>query len=130
MNSASRNRGFSIVEVVIAMTLIIVGVTALMRGMGGIDKAEAALVEKDIVVRLAHQKLDELIANEAYKTETQGNFDAPYDKYSWTLENTTSGVDNLSGLRLTVTDTSSADARKGVAETLKYTPPTSTEATQ
>ena len=81
MNNVARTKGFSIVEVVIATVLIVVGITALMRGLGGIDRATTALLEKDKVSRLAQQKLDEIIATEEYKTATQGSFDAPDEKY-------------------------------------------------
>lgn len=128
MNSAARTKAFSIVEVVIATVLIVVGITALMRGLGGIDRATTALLEKDKVSRLAQQKLDEVVATEEYKTATQGSFDAPDEKYSWTLENVATGVESLVGLRLTVTDSTRANGRTGVAETLKYEPPTTTDA--
>jgi len=128
LNSASRTRGFSVVEVVIATVLIVVGVTALMRAMGGLDKATAALMEKDKVTRLANQKLDEIIATEEYKTATQGTFDVPDDKYTWTLENVATGVESLVGLRITVADSTRPNGRTGVAETLKYEPPTTTDA--
>jgi len=128
LNNAARTKGFTIVEVVVATVLIVVGITALMRGLGAVDKATAALLEKDKVSRLAQQKLDEVIATEEYKTATQGSFDSPDEKYSWTLENVATGVESLVGLRLTVTDSTRANGRTGVAETLKYEPPTTTDA--
>lgn len=128
MNNAQRARAkaFTIVEIVVATMLIAVGVTALMRGLGGLDRATTALIEKDKVSRLAQQKLDEIIATEEYKTATQGTFDVPDDKYTWNLENISTGVENLNGLRLTVTDSTRSDGRTGVAETLKFVPPTTT----
>ncbi len=128
MRSDSRTSGFSIVEVVIATVLMVVGVSALIRGLGGLDKAEAALLEKDMVTRLAHQKLDEILATGEWQNSTGGTFDEPYDKFQWTLENVATGVDNLNGLRLTVTDSTRSDGRRGVAETLQFVPPTTTDA--
>lgn len=108
-----------------AIFLIGVVVVSMMGAMSSLARAESAAKEKELASRLAEDKLDELIATEAWQTDTGGDFtEEPFTDYSWELEEVATGTEGLTGLRVTVTSTKH---RGATAETIVYEPTATTE---
>lgn len=117
----SVKRGFTIVEVLMAVFVLAVGVTGLVGAISGLARAESRIAERDLIDRIAHEKLGELIATQAWQTEAGGSFDDPrYDDYTWTVEEANVGIENLTGITFTVDSTN-----KGTytLSTVVFTPP-------
>lgn len=121
MNAGFSKRGFTLIEVLVAVFMLGVAFTALVGALSGLTRAERAVQEKDLVDRLAARKLEELVATEAWRSESGGSFDeARHSDYTWTLEQVDTGVANVIGLRLEVTSLNKGAA---TAETLIFDPP-------
>ncbi|MCB0826378.1 MAG: type II secretion system protein [Fimbriimonadaceae bacterium] len=121
MNNASAKSGFTLVEVLVSVFVLGVAITAMMSAITGLIRAERAVGEKEIVTRLAYEKLEELIATEEYSTQAGGSFDDErYSDYTWTAEVVNTGTASLIGVRVQVQSNSKGSA---TAETVIYEPP-------
>jgi type II secretory pathway pseudopilin PulG len=125
LNSARARRGFTYVEALVALALLALGVTALAKGMSAVARSENILRDAELGNRLARQKLDELTATGEWQSAETGAFEAPYSDYDWRLTISDTGVTDLRGLSLTVTDRTGKAFRGGWAETLLYSTNTS-----
>lgn len=115
-----RNRAFTLVEVLVAATILGVGVAAVMGGLGALNKAEAAVYDRDTVSLLANEKLNELVATQEYREQSGGSFDDDrYQNFTWTVEELPTTVEGVSAIRLTVTNSS---LRETTVERLVFTP--------
>ncbi len=115
----ARNRGFSLIEVLVALVLAGGGIAGVVTAIGSTDHAEAKVLQAELMQRLAHQKLDELIATS--DTNSQGGVFTTegYPDYRWTLNNQTTSVTNLQALSVTVTKADDTKAQ-AVASLLNY----------
>lgn len=103
LNGASVKRGFTLVEVLVAVFMLGVGIVALVGALSGLTRAEVAVGDKDIVNRLAHEKLNEMLATQEWKTQTGGTFDDDrYSDFSWTSEQQAMSTDGLTLVEVTV----------------------------
>ncbi|ARU40623.1 hypothetical protein CCB80_05500 [Armatimonadetes bacterium Uphvl-Ar1] len=124
LNNVSAKRGFTLVEVLVAAVLLAVGITALVGAISGLMRAERAVAEKDFIDRIAHEKLQELIATQAWQSEAGGTFDDERLRdYTWSLQESNVGVENLTGLTLTV---SSQNKGENSISTVVFTAPAPT----
>lgn len=83
--NAARNRGFSLVEAVIATALAVVGITAVMGAYGAINAARAQAKESELKLRLALEKYDEVVATgEFEQAPLSGDF-SPLE-YTFSVE--------------------------------------------
>lgn len=100
--SGDRKRGFSVVEALVATVLAGVGVAAALQGLASLTKAQAIVMERERMSRLAVVKLDELIAT-GQITNVGGTFEeSGEDRYLWEASTTTTGIENLTQLTVTV----------------------------
>ena len=126
--SVKRRSAFTIIEVLIAAFMLSVGIVALMGALSGLTNAEIKIAEKDLISRVANEKLQELVATEAWRSEAGGSFDdESLRDYTWSLEEVNVGIDTLTGLNLTVSSTSKGDL---VVSTIVFTPPAATDGAQ
>lgn len=124
----SAKRGFTLIEVLVASVLLAVGITALVGALSGLTRAERAVAEKDFLDRIAHEKFQELIATEAWRSEAGGTFDDERLRdYTWSIEETNVGVENLTGLNLNVSSTSKGEI---TLSTIVFTAPAATGTAQ
>ncbi len=121
-----RAKGFTLVELLVAVVLTAVGIVSMVGALSGMTRAQTAVNERDTVFELAQEKYDELVATGAYETETDGDFEGRYaGRYSWSLEVIDTGTESLQSIRLTVSPVS-GDGRQAVVEGVVMTPPEST----
>ena len=78
-------RGIALLEVLIALTVMGLGVTAALKAIGTCTRSESKASKDAVVQRLAEQQLALLRSQRAQLTsgEHRGRFDAPQDGYSW-----------------------------------------------
>ncbi|MFM9873601.1 MAG: prepilin-type N-terminal cleavage/methylation domain-containing protein [Fimbriimonadaceae bacterium] len=120
----SAKRAFTIVEVLVAIFVLAVGITGLVGSIAGLTRAESAVSERDLIDRISHEKLDELVATGTWQSQAGGSFDdTRYSNYTWSIEEVNVGITNLTGLKLTVT---SQDKGETTLSTIIYTPPAAT----
>lgn len=123
----NRQGAFTLVEVLVATFIIGVAVTSMLSALTGLDRAELRVQDRDWIDRLAHEKLDELVATQTFLTESGGEFTDPEDAgASWAVEDEPTGIDGLSSVRVTVTGPRNLVS---IAETLVYTSPETQEPT-
>lgn len=127
MNSASpgnKRQAFTLVEVIVATVILAIGIVSLVGALGGLTRAERAVSDKELITRIANDKLQELIATEAWQSEAGGSFDDPnLDDFTWSLEEVNVGIENLTGLNLTV---DSSNRGEVTVSTIVFTPPETT----
>lgn len=96
--------GLTLVEVLVATVLVAVGVVALVGALRGFTKAEIAVNDRELASRLAHDKLDEVVATEDYLNSSSGSFSDPNaEGYTWRAEEIETGTQGLTDVRVTVT---------------------------
>jgi type II secretion system protein I len=112
----------TLVEVLVAATIVGLAVTSLLSALGATSQGEARLIEKEEINRIAESKLRELVTTGEWQFTLSGEFEDPtLSEYSWELETEPTGTENLELLSLVV-------AKEGtdLDETLTqlvYTPP-------
>jgi len=75
---------------------------AAVQGISSTGKAQALMMEKERMLRLAAQQYDDLIAT-GQTTSMGGTFqDIGEDRYLWDAEFTPTGEENLSELKVTI----------------------------
>ncbi len=100
--SVGRKRGFTIVEALVAVVLTGIGVAASVNGLASLTKAQALAIERERMSRLAVMKLDDLIAT-GQITNVGGTFEEMGDeRFLWEASVSTTGVENLSQLTVSV----------------------------
>ncbi|MFN8218770.1 MAG: hypothetical protein U0S12_01380 [Fimbriimonadales bacterium] len=105
------------VEALMAVVLTGVGVAGALNGISSMTHARARMTEKEAMLRLAHEKFEELESTGEYLTVTNGDFqDRGETRYAWSTSTETTGVDNLT--RLTVTVTLSDETHRSASESV------------
>ncbi|MGV3724467.1 MAG: type IV pilus modification PilV family protein [Actinomycetota bacterium] len=100
MNGRYRRRGFSMIEVVIAIALLGVGIAACVACIGSASHASGRAEELTAVQLLAREKLAELELRGAREGEDQGDFGASRPGYAWRTTVSPPDVPGLSQVRL------------------------------
>lgn len=129
-NVVLKKTGFSLIEVLVAVVLVMIGVVALVGALAAYTRTETAILSRDLQSKLAHEKLDEMVATEGYLTAAGGSFDdTRYKDYSWTVSETPVGIEGLTLVSVTVTSSKLGEVK---AETITFdtTAVVETEATQ
>lgn len=133
MSNVGRRKGFSLIEALVAVTLVAVGVASAVQGIGSLNRANSILSRKQKLVNLAIQKLDEMQAT-GETSEQGGTFeDEGVTGVTWELRVETTGVTNLNELIVTVTQGTGTNAPTATVSGLAATDTgasTGTEAAQ
>ena len=126
MKSAA-NKGFTLIEAMVASVLVAVGVTAALRGYAALTHTQAILQERDRMQRLAVSKYDELTAQDITTASNNGDFsDYGETRYKWELVLGTTATAGLDTVQLTVTAVDPSDTNQVQLNGLAYIPETST----
>ncbi len=130
MNKKRLVKGFTVMEALAAAVLVGVGVTAGMSAIGSMSQTEIRMRESEKLSRLAHSKLEEIMAlGNATNTDTDGNFEEYGEpNYEFTVEVQPSGIDSLDTILVTAKKSNSdTTSQEGRASGLLFTPPETTE---
>jgi len=121
-----RKRGFTLIEMLVAVVLLGVGIAGVMSGFSRLARTEWQVRESELMMRLATNKLEELTATGDILTDGQtGDFtDEDNPDFHWSTKLEASGVTDLQIATITVTAGASRDARSTSLSTLIYQPPT------
>ena len=97
-------KGFTLIEVLVAATLLGVGVAAVIGGIRSVNKAEGRARELEVMQRLAVDKYDEIRATtDTYAAGDSGDFvEKNIDDYTWEMKVDSTGVENVSAITVTV----------------------------
>ncbi len=125
--SSGSSKAFTLIEVLVAIVLIGIALTALVGGLGSLTNSYRRSVEKDTLVRLAHEKLDELVSTGEWTSVMEGEFTGDrYENFEWSLETETTTIEGLEYLRLTATKTGPGAEDSEYAEGMAYRVATTT----
>lgn len=128
--SRGSSRGFTLIEVLVAATLLAVGIAGVLSGLSGVARTQARAQESEHIQLLALRKLDELMATEQVQTNSlSGDFTdwGEPATYQWTATVSTTGVQSLNTLTLTVSKQGADNtAPSTTLDTVYYQPATTT----
>jgi prepilin-type N-terminal cleavage/methylation domain-containing protein len=103
MSRGFKRKGFSLVEALVSIALTGIGVAAVMGAIGSMTNAQTRLLDRERMQLLAVEKFDELVATGDFDFDSSGDFvDRGEDRYEWTSTVATTGIENLSHLRVVV----------------------------
>lgn len=114
----SDRRGFSMIEMMVAMTILGIGVAAVIYSLGGSLKAQRRVVQREAAVDLLRMKMAEYSATDRQLEAHSGGFDPPFEEYGWTVEVTPTELEGLYRLDVEVTWPGRTITRSMRAETL------------
>ena len=129
MSIGSRTRrGFTLVEALASITILVIGIVSVMQGLSVMTRARARMNETEVMTRLAHEKLEEILATSTSITSNDsGDFtDRNDQKFAWSVTASQSSQStSLYNIALTVTKNSDQN-KKIVVNSLVYVPATNT----
>ncbi len=105
-------RGFTLVELLVAVLLVAVAVSSVMGGLRAVAAADVKAKEADVLQSLAFEKAHDVLATETASTASgSGNFsDQGYPKVTWTADVQASGTEDID--QLTVEASSGSQTQK------------------
>lgn len=123
------SKGFTLVEALVAATLLGTGIVAVLSGLSHISATDARNREVERMQRLAVQKYNELVATGATESAALGGdfTDQNETRYRWEGEVSPSSVENLESLSITVKPASGSTTLDATVEGLVYVPPATTD---
>jgi general secretion pathway protein I len=108
----SRNDGFTLIEVLIAMVMVVVGMVLLSQAFSAGLRAVSVADRSSQAQLLAEQKISELevLSFSSLQTDS-GDFGDDYPDYTWQTEVSSTDLDNMKKVILTVSWTHENTAR-------------------
>ncbi len=124
-----KKRGFTLIEVLVAIILLGTGIAAVSLALGNVARNAARIEESASLNRLAARKLDELVATgEATNGNASGTFEEEgFPNVTWAITSEPSGVENLNTITITVSKEANDETGKQIS-TLVFVPPVEEEA--
>lgn len=123
-----KKRGFTLIEVLVAIILLGTGIAAVSLALGNVARNAARIEESASLNRLAARKLDELVATgEATNGNASGTFEEGFPNVNWAITSEPSGVENLNTITITVSKEANDETGKQMS-TLVFVPPVEEEA--
>lgn len=127
-HSSRVRRGFTLIEALAAVVLLGVGLVASLGALSAIRRSEYRAREAEVMLRLASDKYQELVATGQTTNPASGDFSDRNDQnYRWSLSIESSGVTDLNAVTVIVQPQSASDdgPRQQVSG-LVYVPPATT----
>jgi len=108
----SRNDGFTLIEILIAMVMVVVGMVLLSQAFSAGLRAVSVADRSSQAQLLAEQKISELevLSFSSLQTDS-GDFGDDYPDYTWQTEVSSTDLDNMKKVILTVSWTHENTAR-------------------
>lgn len=120
-----KRRGFTMIEALASVALLLVGIVAALGAIGQMTRAEAHMQESERMRRLADQKVSELIGTGDYQYIAEGDFsELGEDRYQFSVSLEPTGVEGLEVVTVLVTRVNRRDDPGYEASQLVYIPPT------
>ena len=83
MNRRKRQRAFTLIEILVAVTIIAVALGAIVRGMAMYANNAGYLRQKTVALWVAHDRLTELELEPAWPAEGRSDGDAEMGGFKW-----------------------------------------------
>jgi type II secretion system protein I len=99
-------RGFTLIEMIIASLLLVIGVTAALGAMGASTRTASYAAEIQTAALLAQKQLAETASQPSTLSsggDQEGSFDDPYSAYHWRQSVEATDYPNLFKVTMTVT---------------------------
>lgn len=97
-------RGFTLVEMIVATVILAVGIAGAVATFGAISRASGTAAEYDQAALLAERRLAEIeTLDETPTDQDSGDFGEDYPGYKWEQEVLSTEYDDLIEVRVTVT---------------------------
>jgi general secretion pathway protein I len=97
------NRGFTLIEVLVALVVVTAGLTVIAQGFLTGGRASVASQHRSIAAMLAESKMAEVEAGiVSTTTSASGTFEPERPDFTWTLEPESTTVTGLNKITLTV----------------------------
>jgi prepilin-type N-terminal cleavage/methylation domain-containing protein len=126
----SANRGFTLIEAMVASVLVAVGVASAIQGYSALTRAQSQVQERDRMQRLAVSKYDEILATGISNAAASGDFqDYSETRYKWASDIANTTTTGLQSIKITVTAVDPSDATQVSVDGLAYDPTTTTGTT-
>ncbi|MGE0001547.1 MAG: prepilin-type N-terminal cleavage/methylation domain-containing protein [Fimbriimonadaceae bacterium] len=101
--SNAAHRGFTVVEALVAATLLGVGIAATVSGLAAVTRAYSRMEDRAVVTELAQSKFDELVSTGEWQVATGGTFeDQASSRFSWTATLEPTAVDGVLSFEVVV----------------------------
>lgn len=100
-----RNKGFTLVEMLVAILFVAVAMVGTMGGIRAIYQAEIKAQKVELLQKLAFQKMNEVsAAQDPNSGDLSGDFsEQGYTDIRWQQQTVPSGTENVNQITLTVT---------------------------
>jgi len=122
-------RGFTLIEALAAVVILGIGIVAAMTAFGSLTQSEANARQTEKMVRMAQDKLAELVATGQATQSANGDFtDQNEPDYTWDLQVNTSDITDLSSVSISVNQANSSRGPVKL-DTMIYVPPQTTTGT-
>lgn len=99
----SRKSGFGLVEVLVSIVLMGLAVAGLVDVLGRMDHTEAKALDREVMQRLAQDKLDEIVSLDTYDTFNGDFSDQGQPSLNWEMTYNTTSLTDVYSVQLTVT---------------------------
>jgi type II secretion system protein I len=97
-----KNKGFTLLEVLLSLSIISVSLLAVINCFSGAVSAKKSVLNYTQAMLLADEKLFEIQNADFNKIEKKGNFNPPYEKFQWGIDASSTDYSNLAQVDLTV----------------------------
>lgn len=127
-NRRHGSRGFTLIEMLVAIVLVSIGVVAVFGGIRSMGAAQAKAQTADLLQRLAAQKLSEFESvTDPNSADSSGNFyDQGYPDVTWSMTLQQAEASNLDQITVTTTQGNISQSVNGL---LFVRPTTATSST-
>lgn len=123
-----RRAGFTVIEMIVAAALLVIGVAATLKAIGMATRTTGIASEYTTASLLAQQRISEIEAqpDQISGGSQTGDFGEEYPQFSWEMATETTDFSNLIKMTITVSWTSAGALGKRSAQFVTYEtiPPT------
>jgi len=121
-NSFRRAKGFTLIEILAALVLIMVVIPVVMKGISIVTAAASDVTHKSVAASLAESQLAEIVLQKQWQSSSlTGDFGKEYPGYRWRMDSLNWTEPGLNQVTLSVMWESRGYERKVELTTLVWT---------